>query len=79
MKPIPYDLIPIFAVIVLTARHAARSSAPVRSRRRVTAAALMAILITPFFPLAAVLAQVGVGVYILIYQMAVEERGECPP
>ena len=73
MFRIPYELIPLVAVIWLTARHFYTAHTSERSKRRLCGLTALAVVATPFVPLAASLSQVAICVYILLYQMVVCE------
>jgi len=79
MTQLPYWLLPLAAVIWLTARHYYTAPASDRSKRLLCVFTAIAVVATAFLPLVASLSQVAICVYILTYQMVVSgadgERG----
>lgn len=74
-----YELIPLVAVICLTARYFFRSTASERAKHRLCGITALAVIATLFVPLVASLAQLAICIYILIDQMVSEANRECPP
>ena len=78
---LPYSLIPLIAVVVLTIQHVRSRHANVRSKYIVVGLAVVSVLVTWVWPLPAllvVLFQLALCGYVIVYQM-VTSVDEVPP
>jgi hypothetical protein len=75
---IPYGLIPVVAVVWLVARHIRTAPASDRSKQWLAGLAVLAVALTAYWPIVAVVAQVSVCVYVLLHQIITSDAdGEC--
>ena len=78
---LPYSLIPLIVVVVLSIRHVCSRHASVRSKSIVAGLAMISVLIAYVWPLPTllvVLLQLGICGYVIVYQM-VMSVDDAPP
>jgi hypothetical protein len=70
---IPYGLIPTVAVVWLTYQHVQTAPASDRAKWRLIGCAALAVILTSFWPIVGVLAQVSVCAYVLLYRIVASD------
>jgi hypothetical protein len=76
---LPYDLIPLVAVIWLTVRHVRSPSTSTQSKAVVVSLTVLSFMIGRFIPASlpfTVLLQIAICAYIILHQMIVTHDGQ---